>query len=441
MKKFITLITYILLIITTFIIPINSSIFTLNMSNIVETDQADEPFIVQPNTIVLTKLDNPDDLFTFAIDSSKKLTDRERAQLTFTGTLTDYLKNAHSLTLEDFNYEIEDSAQRVIYHIKSLKKQRAFTSEDLSISVALMDETLQLDTYLFTAADALKPNGMTDQSVTAALVPIYYNSDRDVQYPVYTKLKAGKNSFRRIINALANTPNYPGIVERTQFPYISYVWYSAGTLELKMLSSELTEFSDPTVAENTLKCLLNTVKDFSGDLVVNKVSLIIDETKSSLAFGNIAIDEPFTVDRNPQVYLPLLQNGQLTWLPKDITSRETADETIKQIIIAYQHPYGVCKCSEISPLLAKTVELEQANVVGNTLRLSFNNALAEYCKDHTDYPATLIEGLALSATTLPDIDSIELYIGETKLNKLGNYAFDNPILRPLYFNVDLNYIK
>ncbi len=441
MKKFITLITYILLIITTFVIPINSSIFTLNMSNIVETEREEEPFVVQPNTIVLTKLENPEDLFSFAIDSSKKLTEREGAQLSVEGTLTDYLNTVHSLTLADFDYEVEDLSQRIIYHIKSVKRESSFLSNQIAINVSLMNETLQLSTYQFVAADSLKPNGLAAAAVSSELVPIYFNSDRGLLYPVYTKLKEGKNRFRRIINTLADTPRYPGISERNHFPYISYIWYSAGTLELKMLSSQLTDFSDPNVAEKTLSCLLNTVKDFSGDLVVNKVSFIIDETKSSRAFGNIDITESFDVNRSAQVYLPLIQDDQLTWLPQNIVNRESASETAQQIIGAYQFPYGIGKRAEIAPLLPKDVKLEQANVVGNTLRLSFNQSLNDYCKDRTDYPATLIEGLALSATTLPDIDSIELYVGETKLNKLGNFAFDTPIVRPQYFNVDLNYIK
>ncbi len=441
MKKFVTLITYILLVITTFVSPINSSIFTLNMSNIVETEQADEPFVLQPTTIVLTELQNPDDLFTFAIDSSKKLTDRDRAQLTFDATLTDYLNKTQVLTLEDFNFDIEDNNQRIIYHLKSLKTQSDDYSNEIIATVSLLNDKLELSTYLYKAPNALKANGKTEADVSAALTPVYYNSSQGIQYPVYTKLKDGKNSFRRIINTLSNRPNYPGLPETVQFPYIGYVWYSAGTLELKMTSAQLSAFGDQSVAQSALYCLLNTVKHFSGDLVVNKVSLLIDDANSSRAFGDLDITEPFSVTRNPQVFLPLIQDGQTTWFPKDVVSGESVQDTVQQIVDAYQCPYGICERTDIAPLLAKTVEFQQANVVGNTLRLSFNEALAEYCKGHRDYSAALVEGLVLSATTLPDIDNIELYIDETKIAKLGDYTFANPIMPPQYFNVDLDYIK
>ncbi len=440
MKQLITLITYILLVVTTFVIPVNSSIFTFNMSNIVAPETEDA--VLPPSKIVLTKLDAEEDLFRFAIDSSRSLTDFERDQLTFKATLTNYVGNTKQLTLDDFEYEIEDKGQRTTYYIKKLKRNDQYRSDDIVANISLLNDSISLDAYVFVPAAGLKPNGKTVDDVTEPLIPVYYTLENN-QYnvPIYTKAIPGKNNFRQILNSLAHSPNYPGVIQSAHFPYVSYVWYSAGVLELKLLSSRLADFADSDVAKYALQNLLNTLKYSKGDLVVNKVSLLIDGSKTSTAFGGIDLNQTFDVKRDPCLYLPLIKDGTITWVPHTIKASESAFEMMKQVVDAYQNPYAISNNKVFPPLLAKTVELKSAQVVGTTLKLTFNSDFEAYCQTDDKYCATLIEGLALSANCMPFIENIEIYIDNRKLTKIGNYQINNPIAAPTYFNVDLDYLK
>ncbi len=440
MKQLITLITYVLLIITTFVIPVNSSIFSLNMANIVAPETEDR--VLPPSKIVLTKLDAGDDLFRFAIDSSRSLTDFERDQLAFEANLTNYVGNTRRLTLDDFDYTVEDEGQRTTYYIKNLKQNDQYRSDDIAAEVSLFNDSITFNAYVFVPAAGLRANGKTADAVTMPLIPTYYNlADTQIDIPVYTKAIAGKNGFRQILNTLAHTPNYPGIIEKPQFPYVSYVWYSAGVLELKLLSSQLTDFTDNAAAQNALNNLLNTLKYSKGDLVVNKVSLLVDGNKTSQAFGGIDLNQDFEINREPCVYMPLIKDENMTWVPYDIKASESAFEMMKQIIEAYKNPYALSNNKIFPPMLAKTVELKNAQVVANTLKLTFNADFEKYCQANPQYCAALIEGLALSSNCMPFIENIELYIGDAKLTKIGNYQIENPISAPTYFNVDLDYLK
>ncbi len=440
MKQLITLITYVLLIVTTFVIPVNSSIFSLNMANIVAPETEDS--VLPPSKIVLTKLAAEDDLFRFAIDSSRSLTDFERDQLNFEATLTNYVGNTRRLTLDDFEYEIEDEGQRTTYYIKKLKRNDQYRSDDIAAEISLLNDSIELSAYVFVPAAGLKANGKTADTVTTPLIPVYYSStEAQLDFPVYTKEIAGKNNFRRLLNTLAHAPNYPGIGDKAQFPYVSYIWYSAGVLELKLLSSQLADFADNAMATNALSNLLNTLKYSKGDLVVNKVSLLVDGRKTSKAFGGIDLSQNFDINRTPCVYLPLIKDENMTWVPHSINASESAFDMMKQIVAAYKNPYTLTNNKVFPPLLAKTVELKSVQVVANTLKVTFNADFEKYCQTNAQYCGALIEGLALSASCMPFIDNIELYVGDNKLTRIGNYQIENPITAPTYFNVDLDYLK
>ncbi len=440
MKQVITLITIILLIVTTFVIPVNSSIFSLNMANIFAPEEED--IILAPNRIVLSKLAAEDDLFRFAIDSTRKLSEAERNQLSFKATLTDYSGNIQQLTLDDFEYVIETLEQRTIYHIKELKTSALYRSDDIRATVSLADDTIELSAYIFVPADGLKPNGKSAEQVSETLIPVYYSSQaHKLNYPVYTKALAGNNDFRQMLNCLSHTPNYPGLEKRIRFPHIDYIWYSAGVLQLKLLTSEIADFGEADIAGNALNNLLKTFEYTMSNYVVNKISLSIDDQRTSLAFGGIDISQDFNVERSPLVYLAIIQNDQITWVPQTISASESPDEMCRQIIAAYKNPMLLSNQSSYPPLLAKTVELKNVQVVANTLKLTFNSAFEETCQNDAQYCATLLEGLALSITSLPFIDNIELYVDSRKLTKIGNYQITNPITAPTYFNVDLDYLK
>ncbi len=441
MKQLITLIIITLLIVTTFVIPVDSSVFSLNMANIFAPEVEDT--VLPPNKFALSKLNAGDNLFCFAIDSTRSLTDEERKQLTFQATLTDYSGSSRDLTLDDFEYDIAVDAQRTTYTIKDLKTITPYRSDDIRATVSLKDTTIELSAYLFSPASGLKANGKTADDVTAELVPIFYSSlEQQLNYPVYTKPAAGSNDFRRMLSSISHTPNYYGLAERARFPAISYVWYSAGVLDLKLITSQITEFSDPAIAQYALDDLLKTFRYTMGNYVVNKISLSVDGQKTSTAFGGIDISQDFSVTRDPVVYLPLIQNEQTTWLPQAIEASESVDQMCRQIVAIYKRSATLPNQKSCPPLLAKDVELEDVQVVGNTLKLTFNGAFKQRAKQGgSQYCAALLEGLTLSTTSLPFIENIELYVGTNKLTTIGDCKIDNPISPPTYFNVDLDYLK
>ncbi len=441
MKKLITLLTYILLIITTFVIPVNSSIFSLDLANIFEPE-VEEDTVLAPNKISLTELADDGDIFRFAIDSARSLSDDERNQLTFTATLTDYMGNTQQLSLADFDYNVQTDGQRTTYSLTKLKRPARYQSDEINATVSLLNDTIELSRYVFQPAENLLPNGKTAEQVSEALTPFYYHSaSQQISFPVYTKPLAGKNSFRVLLNSLAHTPNYPGLDEAMRFPHVNYIWYSAGVLQLKMKTSQIGDFGESAAAQAALDNLLNTLEYSKGDSVVNKVALFIDDQRESTALGGIAIESDFVVERTPLVYLPLINGQQLTWLPQPIDSSESAADMMAQIVAAYKRPMALTGKRDIPPLLAKTVQLTDVQVVAETMKLTFNEAFLNYCQSDAQYCATLIEGLALSATSLPFIENIELYSGAEKLSKIGDFQIENPIAAPTYFNVDLDYLK
>lgn len=442
MKKITHLIGYILLIFTLFIIPVNSTAFNINFANIVAPTD-DNELTQLPNKVSITQLDSASDLARFAIDSSQPLSDEALTQLNVTLDLTDYSGKTSSYTLDDLDYSVESSGLRRDYRIHALKEQSVnpYHNNHYNLDITLFDANLNLVTSTWQAHSALSANGKTADQVNAELYPIYY-MDQSKRYniPVYTTLEPAGDNFRRYLYTLAKLPSYPGTSADNSFPKTSYVWFSSGKLELRFIEPNLTAYSDPQFAKLVLDNLLKTYAVQNREYTVNKIELKINNGQTSTAFGGIDISKPFTVDRTPKVFLPYIQDNQLSWVPFNTVDSDDYSALANALIDAYINPYNKAQSANVVALLPEKVALDNVQVVANTLKLTFNQALLDTFNGQDAYAQCFIEGLALSASTMPFIDNLEIYVSQDRLEQLGNYKFTSPIVRPLYYNVDPTYI-
>lgn len=443
MKKITHLIGYILLVFTLFIIPVNSTAFNINFANILAPTD-DDALTQLPNKVSITQLDSDADLARFAIDSSQPLGDEALTQLNVDLELTDFSGQTKQYKLDDLDYSVESSGLRRDYRIHALKDQSVnpYHNNHYNFNITLFDAQLDLMTSTWQAHSALSANGKTAEQVKAELFPIYY-MDQSKRYniPVYTTLEPAGDNFRRYLYTLAKLPSYHGISADNSFPKTSYVWFSSGKLELRFIEPNLTAYNNPNIAKLVLDNLLKTYAVQNREYTVNKIELKINNNQTSKAFGNIDISKPFTVDRTPKVFLPYIQDDQLSWVPFNTVDSDDYTTLANSVINAYINPYNKVKSADVVALLPEKVALDNVQVVANTLKLTFNQTLLDVFKGHDAYAQCFIEGLTLSVSTMPFIDNLEIYVNQDRLEQLGNYKFTSPINRPLYYNVDPAYIS
>lgn len=441
MKKTMTLLSYVLLIYAIYVIPINTAAFSINFSNVFGNESPQQAKSL--NTFSLTELSDERYFVTFALDSTKPLSeDTLKKDLIISTSVTTYDKKV--LTLQDVDYEINKENLRYVIGIKPIKLGgfKDFHTNTFNFDIQFRTKNLALTHRAFTAYENFKANGKSEHDVTTALIPVYYADEKNVfSLPIYTEIKAGKNHFRRILNSIATPTEMNGLSKSINLPNSIYVWYSAGILELKYTTNKLDAFSSPQKAQMALDNLLKTFEYSKRDKIVNKVRIIIDGGQTSKAFGGIDISEPFDVNRNPKVYLPLVSRENILWVPFDLSDNEDVAVVANAIIDAFKNPNRYSDDERLISLIKEDLSLDSIQVVGETIKLTFDKDLKSIFDKNADYAACFIEGLTLSMTSIPFIENVELYIDGEKISSLGGYHFEIPLVKPTYFNVDKAYIK
>ncbi|MCK8061050.1 MULTISPECIES: GerMN domain-containing protein [unclassified Fusibacter] len=448
MKRIMTLLIYVLLIYTVYVIPINTTAFEIDFSSIFAPDETAEEIAEDPIHYSMTPLTTDDyfiapNEYAFAVDTNRPIGDTELSDLAIELVVqgASGMNKSYGTSELTITHTKKDTRYVITVAIDQSSLSLGHENYMLTITASISDQVLKNEFSTFYPDDMLKPNGLSADQVTTELAPFYYPDENNLfNIPVYTKMESGSNYFRRILNTLYVAPSLPGISNESAFPYSNYVWYSAGLLELKFSESSLENYTTQEAAKLSLSTLIKTLESSSRDTIVNKVRMLVNGSQNSQAFGGLDLTTEFVVNREPKVYLPLLSHDSTIWLPFDIASDDDIYETANRIISAYKSPTSYTEDERITTLIPDSLNLVDAQLVSETLQLKFSANIRSMFGDRRDYVNTLLEGLSLSMTSIPYVEQIEFYVGTERLSSLGPINFEVPLTRPDYFNVDPKYV-
>ncbi len=425
--------------------PINTKAFHTSTESIFNKTDA-EAVSKLSKTINLKQLQNTDDMYTFALISEQNINDDDLSDLSFKAICTNEAGVSKTLSLADFNYEIDKKEKQIIYHINNLKDKKLCNANKSEMVYSVNYGAESLNTAKpaakqsnFEFAAGLNGNGKMANQVTEALTPIYYTDSNNLSIPVYTKLEPARNYYRSVLVTMAKTPHYTNLKEYARFPKVSNVWQYSGNLTIQLNESDLTEFSEQVKAK---ACLNNLVKSFEfgqNELTVNKISISIDGARTSKAFGGIDIARDYPVYHGAKIFLPYVKNEETIWYPIPLQDNADFDALAKSIVEIYKNPnaYGDGLLTQLIP---DDVELESATIEGKTARFNFSDNLLSYYENNLGATAAFCEGMALTFSSLPYIENYEIYINDKLITQIGDAIVYNPVGPPVYYNVDKDYL-
>lgn len=445
MKRLMNLLMLVILIYTVSVMPINTVVFGIDFSRILAPVESDDNTPQDAGLKTAFTGVNPGDLriapvnYTVHLDTSKTMApDALKELLQVQLTLTDTLGHKTSWTEEDLSYEITPQENRYTIHLNIAQSSlgTAFDEYSAQLKLQIQSEEYTDQFSILYTPESISPNGMSASDIDLTLAP-YFFTDNSEQHsiPIFTPTLPGNNPYRRMINTLNQAPKATFLAQTPAFPPVRYIWYSAGLLELRLNSADLSAFSTRESAEVAMENLLNTARLFSRETVINKVRITVDGGQTSQAFGTLALDREFIVERSPITYIPLLTDSGLIWLPKSVQNSEDLTSTARLLLTGLKAPHTLINDSRALAIMPSEIELLQATLVNNTLRLSFNDALTTTYGDRPELIATMLEGLSLSMSTIPDVNSLELYIGDSRVTAIGSVGIPEHLKRPDYFNV------
>jgi len=435
----------VILIYTVSVMPINTAVFGIDFSRVFAPEDPLDTTLGENNLQLAFTPVNPGDLrispksYQVHLDSSKPLTDATlKKDLKLTLSLTDTLGHMATFTEKEIAFDIKQSEERytLSLHIDQPTLGTAFDNYQAKITISLGNETFEDSFPILYVNEGIQPNGTSAKTSGKQLAPYFYtDSTGNHSIPIFVATQPGNNPYRRMINTLNQAPQVPYLSGNPAFPPVKHIWYSAGLLELRLNSAVLEAYGDPKVAQAALNNVINTARYFSRDTVINKVRLTIDGAQTSKAFGGLSLSQEYLVDRSPQSFIPLIADNTMLWLPLNTTSSDNITETVQRLVAGLQKPHTLIDDPRAAALFPESVQVKQATLVNNRLRVTFSSNIVSELGDRPELIRTILEGLSLSLSTIPEVQGIELYADGSKLTNLGSVQLPEVLNRPDYFNV------
>lgn len=440
LKRIINLMVLVILIFTVNIIPINTAVFELDFGKIFGQNEPETVETVKTMQYSLTgdshevMLIDPSS-YTVYVDLSRPLNAAMTDLLTLSLEVTS--PNGEVVFLEKTPLSYQHTASGLRYTLKADLKaaSKALTKGNylFKLTTQVGNETLEesLDVYL--APSGLGAIGLADRP---GQMSFYYYpvTDHPFNVPICRTSLGGSNTFRQIANTLKTPPDLPGFKQADVYPDTDYIWYSSGLLELKYSSSRLEAYQDKAVGELALKAMVQTLAHTRDGLIVNKLRLLIDNQRTSTAFGGLSLAEDFTVEASPSVYLPWQADGKMYWVPQTVSVTEDLTQSVNNMLNIMKMPPLVSGKHVFQVLLPMSPEVTKATLLGSTLKIEVNDAFKDAFVGDKGRAEAFMEGFALSLSTLDFVEQIELYHDQNKLLTLGPASVPSPLIAPGCFN-------
>lgn len=444
MKKITNLFILALILLTTFIYPINKDIFKIDLSrekheqNLQEMQEQDkklfkilalneEKYIVNPNRFEL------------------KIVDLQENDISFS---QEYLKNAKcELSVFDFSPsgEQREIQPKTAKEIEINLDESSITSASAILWLDLKKENLNLENgqYRFKLKIDLDSSKFEHQ-FSAMYLPTefkkhvseypknsmichYFTQDKEHIVPLFVPITWGKNEYRTMLETMNYESPIEGISNEEKLPWAFNIWYSNGKLDIKFNKSSLQTLENKRINPLAIQLLVENYAQIKGLNIVNNINIheYADEERIT----------SYDVNRAPRIYSPLLINdrNELLFTYKNINEFESMDDFAAEFMMRMKN---LMNDKDIITLLPQNIDLKSVNMVGNTIKLEFEPGLKEFFhrKEAKGLAQLFVDCVALSFTTIDDADNVEILINGSKINKLGDYSFDESITRPEFYN-------
>lgn len=446
MKKIMNLFILALILLTTFIYPINKDIFRIDLSR--EKHEQNLNQIPKENKKLFKILAlNQEKHIINPNRFELKIVDLQENDITFS---EEYLKNS-KCELTVFNLVPSQDKKEILLQPKIEKAveikldESSITSTSAVLWLDLNKKRLNLENgqYRFRLKIDLDSSEF-EHEFSAMYLPEefkkhiseypknsmichYFTRDKAHIVPLFVPITWGKNEYRTMLETMNYEVPIEGISNEERLPWAFNIWYSNGKLDIKFNKSALQNLPDNRINPLSAKLLVENYAQIKGVNLVNNINIheYADEERIN----------SYEVNRVPKIYSPLLINSknELLFTHKNVNEFEAIEDFAGEFIMRMKNLMAE---KDVITLLPEHIDLKSVNMVGNTIKLEFDSELKEFFskKESKGLAELFIDCIALSFTTIDDADNVEILINGSKINKLGDYNFNESIIRPEYFN-------
>lgn len=445
MKSLVNIFIICLLCVITFIHPINSQIFKLDLSR-EKHSKPEEQQDAKQSLFKILALDED----SYMINTKKidfKIVDLHENE----AIIKDKDLDSITCNIDVYSFQYDQYAGMMKESkLKSITPQIALDEKNLSSSSAVLmvdlDRTklgLEYGQYLFKIRLGSE-NSELEHELNAIYLPEtfqkhiseypntamichYFTADKKHIIPIFAPIVHGTNEFRTMLETIKFQPQIEGISSEEQFPWAFNIWYSNGVLDIKFDKAAVNSQKDKRINPLASKLLVENYKEIKGINVVNSINIH--------EYGAQEYVTNYAVERTPKIYVPVLINSKndIMYSAKSMSEYESMNDLAIEFINRMKN---AASDKSVLTILPKSVYLKNISMVGNTIKLDFNQDFVEYfnraaSKKLAQY---FVDSAVLSFTSIDDVESIEISVNGTKITKLGDYQFPEILSKPKAFN-------
>lgn len=446
MKKITNLFILALILLTTFIHPVNKEIFRIDLSREKHEQNSQNAEKEKEKFFKMLAL-NQDEYIINPNRFELKIVDLQENDITFS---EEYLQDS-KCKLSVFHVLPSEDRKEMIIQPKMEKEveinldEASITSASAVLWLDLNKEKLELENgqYRFKLKidlassefehefSAIYLPGEFKEHISEysknSMICHYFTADKKHIVPLFVPIVWGKNEYRTMLETMNYEAPIEGISNEEKLPWAFNIWYSNGKLDIKFNQAALQNLPNNRINPLSAKLLVENYAQIKGVNIVNNINIY--------EYSNQEYVNAYNVNRTPKIYNPLLINdkNELLFTYKNINEFETVEDFAKEFMFRMKN---LMNDKDILTLLPENLDFKSVNMVGNTIKLEFGSDLKDFFnkKEAKNLAELFIDSIALSFTTIDDVDNVELLIGGSKINKLGDYSFNESITRPEFYN-------
>lgn len=451
MKVFVNIILILLISFSLYVMPLNLDLFNLDADNILGGDDKLEELSPEDRLMkadfVFTApqkdtLKYSPEFYTLRIDSTEDFKDGFEDYLKIDLKFID--KNAKIKTFDESNlkYKTEISGKTMTLSLPISPSDLGLRYSNYRISIKCgigkSEHVDELNVFYEKSNINLQEN--EGKNADASLIPIFYSDIRsEYQVPVFRQYISKSNVFANVFySAEEKTSTFSSVGLKPWNIDLSFrprVWYSNGSLEIKLANSNIKAIRDQKDAKSVFENIASSFGISNLGYVINELDYILIEQAKQEVFG-VSLDSPFKVDKSPAVYLPMFYSADsYYWVPFKFELSENVGGDVKNIVNAYMGMGRYMDDDRFISLIPDLKFLESVTLMGGVLRLELSPESKTFFESNTTYLNMLIEGLSLSVSSIENIDALELWLNGKPLDVIGGVNLGKQILPPKAFNI------
>lgn len=449
MKSIINIIILILLSLSLYIIPLNTTAFDFRLGNVLHPEEEAEVMKDKYESI-FTVIDdqsfyyNPQ-TYKIKVDTNLKLPETLSEQVSVALSFQDFNKDEFIFENKDFTKLIANQTENSFeVHMDLQKISEKLNRSSYSVNVKLNCLGSKFEDefkVFFEKSDIVLQNNEGGNAQN--LIPCFY-SDKELKYsvPIYRDYVQSSNLFSNVIYSLAKDSQSIEKAGLKPLPldvsFRTNMWFQNGRLRCGLYTDSLQSIQSKEEAEALVKNLSNSFAALPSNYIIHELELYMnDGAKQDIAGYSIA--QAFPIERTTKVYLPYFVDSKAKeatyfWVPFDLERGEKIEDDVVEILDLYRRAPEYAKDAKFISLLPDIEPYKNISFVDEKLIIDLSDEMYEFLGSNKAYASMVKEGFALSFSSIHSLKGYELWHDNELIDEINGVSFGSHIEAPGTYN-------